>query len=166
MKLSLNWIQDYIDLPEDLELSKLAYDLTMSTVEVEGMHDLKKDFELMVVGFVKEVLPHPNADKLIVCIVDVGDTEIESPHGGRLKEIVCGGSNVVQGMKVAVARPGAMIRWHGEGELVELKKTKVRGVESYGMICSSTEIGLEELFPDGPGPERQRKLALARSWSG
>jgi len=139
MKLTLSWIKDYIDLPGDLTLSKLAYDLTMSTVEVEGMVELRNSFEKMVVGFVKEILPHPNADKLIICMVDVGD--------GDLKEIVCGGSNVVQGMKVAVARPGAMIKWHGEGDLIELKKAKVRGVESYGMICASTEIGLEELFP-------------------
>ena len=139
MKLSLSWIQDYIDLPKDLELSKLAYDLTMSTVEVEGMHYLKNDFENMVVGFVNEVKAHPNADKLVVCQVDVGDDD--------LKEVVCGGSNVVQGMKVALARPGAMIKWHGEGELVELKKAKVRGIESYGMICASSEIGLFDLFP-------------------
>jgi len=147
MKLSLNWIKDYIDLPADLDLTKLAYDLTMSTVEVEGMVVLKNDFENMVVGFVKEVKPHPNADKLVLCQVDVGDKVTDMPNEIDFKEIVCGGSNVVQGMKVAVARPGAMIRWHGEGELVELKKAKVRGVESYGMICSSTEIGLEELFP-------------------
>ena len=139
MKVSLDWIKDYIDLPEDLELSKLAYDLTMSTVEVEGMVYLKNDFTNMVVGVVNEILPHPNADKLVVCKVDVGD--------GDEKEVVCGGSNLLKGMKVAMARPGAMVRWHGEGELVELKKTKVRGVESYGMICASSEIGIFDLFP-------------------
>jgi len=139
MKLSLNWIKEYVDIPSDIELSKLAYDLTMSTVEVEGMVSLKESFENMVVGTVQELKKHPDADKLLVCQVDVGDEE--------LREIVCGGINVVKDMTVAVARPGAMVRWHGEGELVELKKAKVRGIESYGMICSSSEIGLFDLFP-------------------
>jgi len=139
MKLSLSWVQDYIDLPAGLELSKLAYDLTMSTVEVEGMVSLKEQFEGMVVGVVNEIKAHPDADKLVVCMVDVGD--------GEDKQIVCGGINLSEGMKVAVAKPGSKVRWHGEGELVELKKTKVRGVESYGMICSSSEIGLFDLFP-------------------
>jgi len=144
MKLSLDWIKDYIDLPVDLELSKLAYDLTMSTVEVEGMVSLKAQFEGMVVGVVREIKAHPDADKLVVCMVDVGDGDVGD---GELKQIVCGGINLSEGMKVAVAKPGSKVRWHGEGELVELKKTKVRGVESYGMICSSSEIGLFDLFP-------------------
>jgi len=139
VKLSLNWIKDYIDLPADLELSQLSYDLTMSTVEVEGMVEIERDFDKIVVGVVKDVGPHSNADTLVVCQVDVGD--------GDEKEIVCGGSNLTVGMRVAVARPGSMVRWHGEGDLIELKKAKVRGVESYGMICSSSEIGLFDLFP-------------------
>ena len=145
MKISLNWIKDYIKIPENIELSKLAYDLTMSTVEVEGMVDLSKSFENMVVGVVEEVNPHPDADKLVICKVSIGD--LGDVGDDEPREIVCGGINVKQGMKVAVARPGAMVRWHGEGELVELKKAKVRGVESYGMICSSSEIGLFDLFP-------------------
>jgi len=146
MKVSLDWIKDYIDLPADLELSKLAYDLTMSTVEVEGMVRLEKEFANMVIGVVNEILPHPDADKLVVCKVDVG-SGADASDGDGVKEIVCGGSNLYKGMKVAVARPGAMVRWHGEGEPVELKKAKVRGVESYGMICASSEIGLFDLFP-------------------
>ena len=139
MKLSLDWIKDYVELPADLELSRIAYDLTMSTVEVEGVTELAGKFDKMIVGVVKEILPHPNADKLILCKTDVG--------GGDVREIVCGGINVKEGMKVAVARPGAMVRWHGAGDLVEIKNAKVRGVESYGMICASSEIGLFDLFP-------------------
>ena len=139
MKLSLNWIKDYVKLPEDMDLSRLAYDLTMSTVEVEGVHDLGKQFDNIIVGVIKEVLPHPNADKLRVCKVDVGAEEI--------KDIVCGGSNLEEGMKVVVAAPGAMVRWHGEGEPVEIKNAKLRGVASYGMICASVEVGLADLFP-------------------
>ena len=139
MKLSLNWIKDYVKLPDDLEISKLVYDLTMSTVEVEGVTDLSKSFDKMVVGVVKEIKPHPNADKLILCMTDLGD--------GEVRKIVCGGTNLREGMKVAVAPPGSKVRWHGEGDLVELKIAKVRGEESYGMICASSEIGLFDLFP-------------------
>ncbi len=139
MKLSLNWIKDYVKIPDNMDLSKFAYDLTMSTVEVEGAHDIKKSFENIVVGEIIEVLPHPNADKLRVCKVNTGDAE---PH-----DIVCGGSNLSVGMKVIVAAPGAMVRWHGEGEPVEIKNTKLRGVASYGMICAAVEVGLADLFP-------------------
>ena len=89
MKLSLNWIKDYVKLPEDMDLTRLAYDLTMSTVEVEGAESLAERFENIIVGEIKEVLPHPNADKLRVCRVDLGMDEI--------KEIVCGGSNLEVG---------------------------------------------------------------------
>ena len=138
MKLSLNWIKDYIDLPEKLTLEKIAYDMTMATVEVEGWVDLNTRFDKMVIGVIKELNPHPNADKLTLCQVDIG---------GEIKEIVCGGSNLKNRMKVAVSLPGAMVKWHGEGDWIEITKAKVRGVESYGMICASSEIGLFDLFP-------------------
>ncbi len=139
MKLSLNWIKDYVKIPDDMDLSKFAYDLTMSTVEVEGAEDLSESFDKIVVGKILKVEPHPNADKLRVCTVDTGDVD---PH-----IIVCGGSNLDAGMNVVVACPGAMVRWHGEGEPVEIKNAKLRGVESYGMICASSEVGLADLFP-------------------
>ncbi|MBS6860520.1 MAG: phenylalanine--tRNA ligase subunit beta [Clostridiales bacterium] len=138
MKLSLSWIGEYVTLPADLDLKKLAYDLTMSTVEVEDVEYLARRFDKMVVGVINSVEPHPNADKLRVCKVDLG---------GDVKEIVCGGINLQEGMRVAVACPGAMVRWHGEGEPVEIKNSKLRGVASYGMICASDEIGLGDLFP-------------------
>ncbi len=139
MKLSLNWIKDFVKLPADLDLKKLAYDLTMSTVEVEGMEELARRFDGIIIGVIKEVLPHPNADKLRICKVDIGD--------GEIKEIVCGGSNLEPGMKVVVACPGAYVKWHGEGEPVEIKNAKLRGVESFGMICASVEVGMDALFP-------------------
>jgi len=138
MKLSLNWIKDYVKLPEDMDLSRLAYDLTMSTVEVEGAESLAERFDKIIVGDITEVLPHPNADKLRVCKVDIG---------GEIKDIVCGGSNLEVGMKVVVACPGAMVRWHGEGDPVEIKNAKLRGVASFGMICASVEVGLADLLP-------------------
>ena len=138
MKVSLNWIRDYVQLPADADLKKLAYDLTMSTVEVEDAIDLGASFHDMVVGVINTIEQHPNADKLRVCMTDIG---------GRVESIVCGGSNLREGMKVAVALPGSVCRWHGEGEPVEIKKSKLRGVDSYGMICGAVEIGLADLFP-------------------
>ena len=139
MLVSLNWIKDYVNLPDDMDMRKLAYDLTMSTVEVEDVEELGKKFDGIVVGVIKEVLPHPNADKLRVCRTDIG--------GGEIKEIVCGGHNLEPNQKVAVALPGTFVKWHGQGDPVEIKVSKLRGVESFGMICASTEVGLEDLLP-------------------
>ena len=122
MKISLDWLKDYIDLPDGTSLQKIAYDLTMSTVEVEGCEAMSEKFQNIVVGEIIEVLPHPNADKLKICRTDIGC--------GETREIGCGGTNLKDGMKVAVAKPGAMVRWHGEGGLVEIKNAKLRGVES------------------------------------
>ena len=139
MKLSLSWIKDFVDLPEDTDLKKLAYDLTMDTVEVEDVEFMARRFDNMVVGLIEAIEPHPNADKLRVCKVNIGE---EEP-----KDIVCGGINLEVGMRVAVACPGAYCRWHGEGEPVMIKNSKLRGVASFGMICASDEIGLGDLFP-------------------
>ena len=138
MKLSLSWIRDYVKIPEDADLKKLAYDLTMSTVEVEDVEYLARRFDNMVVGVIEKIEPHPNADKLRVCQVNIGSD---------VKTIVCGGINLREGMRMAVSCPGAIVRWHGQGEPVEIKNSKLRGVESYGMICASDEIGLGDLFP-------------------
>ncbi|RKJ45659.1 phenylalanine--tRNA ligase subunit beta [bacterium 1XD8-76] len=139
MKLSLSWIKDYVAIPENIDLKKLAYDLTMSTVEVEDTEDLARRFDHMVVGVIRKIDVHPNADKLRVCRVDIGE--------GEDKEIVCGGINLTEGMRVAVSCPGATVRWHGEGEPVVIKNSRLRGIESFGMICASDEIGLGDLFP-------------------
>ena len=139
MKLSLSWIKDFVNIPEDMDMKQLAYDLTMDTVEVEDVEYLADRFDHMVVGVIEDIEPHPNADKLRVCKVDIGD--------GEIKDIVCGGINLEKGMRVAVSCPGAIVRWHGEGEPVEIRKSKLRGVASYGMICASDEIGLGDLFP-------------------
>ncbi|HIR16492.1 MAG TPA: phenylalanine--tRNA ligase subunit beta [Candidatus Caccocola faecigallinarum] len=139
MKLSLNWIKRYVDLPADLTMDKLAYDLTMCTVEVEDATNIGESLAGLVVGKILTVDKHPDADKLRVCTVDVGDPEPSV--------IVCGGINLAPQQLVAVAKPGAWVKWHGEGDPVEIKPAKLRGVMSYGMICASGEIGLAELFP-------------------
>lgn len=139
MKVSLNWIREYVDLPEDITPEQIAFDLTMRTVEVEALENPALLVDGIIAGRVLTVRPHPNADLLRVCQVDIGN---EEPS-----QIVCGGTNLFEGQLVAVAPPGSFVRWHGEGEPVELKATKLRGELSEGMICSSGEINLGDLFP-------------------
>lgn len=139
MLVSLNWLKEYTELPEDLTMEQLAYDLTMRTVEVEGWRNPAHDLDKVVVGKILEVNPHPNADKLRICQVDAGDSGV--------LQIVCGGTNLYVGELIALAMEGSFVRWHGEGEPVEIKDSKLRGVESRGMICASAELSLEGLFP-------------------
>lgn len=138
MYLSLDWVKDWIKLPKDLSAKQLALDFTMAIVEVEELIDRAAELENIVVGKINEIAKHPDADRLQVCQVDIGDS---------VEQIVCGGSNLSKGMLVAVAKPGSRVRWHGQGELVTLEKTKIRGLESSGMIAASEEIGLAILFP-------------------
>ena len=139
MKLSLNWIREYVDLPADLTMEQLSYDLTMRTVEVESIENPADSLKDVVIGKIIEIIEHPNADQLSVCQVDIG---AEKPS-----TIVCGGSNIREGQLVVVAVPGAYVKWHGIGDPVEIKAVKLRGVQSEGMICAASELGLEDLFP-------------------
>lgn len=138
MNFSLKLLKQYVNLPTGLTPEELALKLTLSAVEVEGVHQFGAELENIVVGKVLKVVAHPNADKLQVCTVDVGTEKLQ---------IVCGGSNVRTGVLVAVAKVGAKVRWHGEGGWVTMEPAKIRGVESFGMICASTEIGLGGMFP-------------------
>ena len=145
MKVSLNWIKKYVDIPEKITPKQIAYDVTVRTVEVEDVIDTGAKFHDIVVGKIKEVKAHPNADLLRICMVDIGEKE--------LVQVVCGGSNLYEGELVVVAKPGSEVVWHGEGEPVKLKETKVRGESSYGMICGATEVYLDKLF--SPKDERE-----------
>ncbi len=138
MLISYNWLKKFVNLSDSITVEEVAARLKATTVEVEGT---KKQGELLnnvVVGKVISAVKHPNADKLKLCRVDVGNEELQ---------IVCGGSNVSEGMLAAIGKIGAKVQWHGEGELIELAPTKIRGEESFGMICASDEIGLREMFP-------------------
>ncbi len=141
MYISLNWLKDYIDLPKNLTAKKLAEDLTMSTVEVESIKNQAEEFENIVVGKILKLKKHPNADKLKIAVTEIGKN--------KSVQIICGGTNLKEKMFVAVALPGAKIRWHGEGESVVLEKAKIRGQESFGMICAPNEIGIENQFSCG-----------------
>ncbi len=129
MKISLNWIHDYIDTslsPAELE-SKLT-DLGLECV----VDETPLNFTNVVLGYVKTCEAHPNSDHLSVCQVDIGD--------GRLYPIVCGAPNVRQGIKVPVAKVGAKFN----GGDFTIKKSKLRGAVSEGMICSGKELGYNE----------------------
>lgn len=138
MNISLNFIKKYVEIPENISPEQIAYDITMRTVEVEKVINASEKFHDIVAGEIKEVKSHPNADSLRICMVDVGEEEI--------KQIVCGGSNLVEGHKVCVSKPGAEVVWHGEGEPVLIKESKLRGEPSYGMICGADEVYLGDYF--------------------
>ena len=139
MRVSLNLVKKYVKLDESITNKQIAYDLTLRTVEVESVEDTSEKFNNIVVGKILSVNPHPNADLLRICMVDIGKDEPV--------QIVCGGSNLYEGEKVVVSLPGAKVVWHGEGEPVEIKETKMRGEASYGMICGAEEVYLNDFFP-------------------
>ncbi len=135
MKISVNWLRNYVNLPDQNDWQAFGDLLTVRTAEVEEVSNLADSFDKMVVGQIESIQPHPNADKLKLTTTNVG---------AQTLQIVCGGSNLYEGQKVAVALVGAKVRWHGEGDLVELEPVKIRGEESFGMICAASEIGMKD----------------------
>lgn len=134
MKISLNWLKEYYET--DLTAEQISAALTGCGLEVESMEpfeSLPGGLRGVVIGEVKECAKHPNADKLSLTKVDVG--------GPELLSIVCGAPNVAAGQKVVVATVGAKL-YPTEGEPFEIKKSKIRGENSEGMICAEDEIGL------------------------
>lgn len=129
MRVSLNWLKQYVDLDNHTP-EELASMITKAGIEVDGISYVAKESINVVVGYVRSCEQHPNADKLKVCQVEVGDETLQ---------IVCGASNVAAGQKVAVAKPGAILPGN-----FKIKKAKLRGLESQGMICSLQELGLTE----------------------
>jgi phenylalanyl-tRNA synthetase beta chain len=133
MKISYNWIKDYLKI--DLEPAKVAEILTAIGLEIEGMEEwvsLKGGLEGVVIGEVLTCKKHPDADKLSVTTVDIG--------GPQPLQIVCGAPNVAAGQKVSVATIGTVV-FKGN-ESMEIRKSKIRGELSEGMICAEDELGL------------------------
>src|SRR5690349_16112884 len=133
MKISYNWLKQYINT--GLEPEKAAEILTDCGLEVEGIEKfqtIKGGLQGLVVGEVKSKIKHPDADKLSVTTVDVGQD--------NLLQIVCGAPNVDVGQKVIVAIPGTVL-YPLTGDSFEIKKSKIRGQASEGMICAEDEIG-------------------------
>jgi phenylalanyl-tRNA synthetase beta chain len=129
MKFSVNWLGEFVELPPGIEA--LAELLTMSGVEIEAIEKRGADFDHVVIAQINESKPHPNADRLSVCIVDDGS--------GKKRQIVCGAKNYKVGDKVPLALPGAELT----GGL-KIGASKLRGVESEGMLCSPGELGVGE----------------------
>jgi len=136
MNISFTWLKDYIK--HDMQPQELADALTSCGLEVEAIEEKESipgGLKGLVVGEVLESWKHPNADKLTLTKVDLG--------GGQVNQIVCGAPNVAAGQKVIVAVPGTMV-YPLKGEPFEIKKAKIRGESSHGMICAEDEIGLGE----------------------
>lgn len=134
MRISLNWLRELVDVT--LTPEELAETLTIAGFEVEDIEDQRALADGVVIGKVLEVEPHPNADKLRVCQVDVG-------NAGGVLNIVCGASNVRAGAYVPVATTGTYL----PAIDVKIRASKLRGVRSEGMICSLSEVGLEKQSP-------------------
>jgi len=140
MKISLNWLKELVEI--NLTAEELAKTLTIAGFEVEDIEDRRTWADGVVIGKVIDRQPHPNADKLSVCQVDIGE---DTPS-----QIVCGASNVRAGIYV----PVATLNTYLPNIDLKIKKAKLRGIESSGMICSLKELGLEKesdgiyIFPD------------------
>src|ERR1700730_18132782 len=129
MLVSYKWLQDYVNL-EGVDALELAEKITRSGIEVEGVEVKGEGVKGVVVGHVLECEKHPNAEKLNKTLVDIGE---ESPV-----KIICGAPNVAKGQKGAVAKVGAVLPGN-----FKIKRAKLRGEESNGMICSLQELGIE-----------------------
>lgn len=145
MNTSLNWIKVYVP---DLECTDQEYmdAMTLSGTKVEGYNALDKDLDKIVVGQIKSIEKHPDADKLVICKVDIGDKTIQ---------IVTGAPNTFEGMKVPVVLDGGRVAGGHDGSKtdggIKIKKGKLRGVESDGMMCSIEELGSsKDFYPDAP----------------
>ena len=129
MKFSVNWLREFVDLPPSVDA--LAELLTLAGVEIEGTERRGANIDKVVVAQINASTQHPNADRLTVCEVDDGS--------GIKRQIVCGATNYNVGDKVPLASPGVMLP-NG----LQIQKSKLRGVESEGMLCSAKELGLGE----------------------
>ena len=132
MKVSLNWLRRHVELPESAE--EVAKALTAVGLEVEGMEESAKPYEKLVVAKVLTCEPHPDSDHLHITTVDDGKETLQ---------VVCGAPNVAAGQTVVLAPIGAELPLP-DGKSLKMKKSKIRGVESFGMICAEDEIGLSD----------------------
>ena len=145
MNTSLSWIKKYVP---DLDVTPREYvdAMTLSGTKAEGYVQLDADLDRIVVGQIKKIEKHPDAEKLVVCQVDVGD---------RTVQIVTGAPNVAEGQKVPVVLDGGRVAGGHDGKMtpggIKIKKGKLRGVESDGMMCSIEELGSNrDMYPEAP----------------
>ena len=145
MNTSLSWIKAYVP---DLNVTEQEYTdaMTLSGTKVEGYEKMDADLDKIVVGQIEKIERHPDADKLVVCQVNIGSEKIQ---------IVTGAPNVEEGQKVPVVLDGGRVAGGHDGSLtkggIEIKKGKLRGVESCGMMCSIEELGsTRDMYPEAP----------------
>jgi phenylalanyl-tRNA synthetase beta chain len=129
MKFSVNWLREFVELPSSVE--ELAELLTLAGIEIEGIEKRGANFDKVVVAQITASSQHPNADRLSVCQVEDGS--------GQTRQIVCGAKNYKVGDKVPLALPGAIL-----ANALKIRASKLREVESQGMLCSGIELGLSE----------------------
>jgi phenylalanyl-tRNA synthetase beta chain len=129
MRFSVNWLREFVELPSTVE--ELAELLTLAGIEIEGIEKRGASFDKVVVAQIIASIQHPNADRLSVCQVKDGS--------GQTRQIVCGAKNYKVGDKVPLALPGAVL-----ANDLKIKASKLRGVESEGMLCSGKELALSE----------------------
>ncbi len=139
MKISLNWLGEFVTWTEK-DPQVIADRLTLSTAEVEEVETQGEFLDHCCVGEVLTIAKHPSADRLLL-------VDVKTDKG--TKRVVCGGTNVKEGMHVAFAHIGATVKWHG-GEVVKLEPVKIRGEKSEGMICAAEELGIDSMFPAKP----------------
>ena len=134
MQFSEAWLRTFVDPP--LDTAALAHALTMGGLEVEDLTPAAPPFAGIVVAEIKSFEKHPDADRLNVCQVDAGT--------GTLLNIVCGAPNVAAGMKVPCALVGASLPPGPDGKPFAIRRAKMRGVDSEGMLCSAKELGMSD----------------------
>ena len=133
MKVSLNWLKQYVDV--NLQAAEIANRLTLAGIEVKSISVIGANWEGIIVGQILTVAPHPNADRLHLVTLDLGT---------RTETVVCGAPNVAAGAKIAYAPVGTKLIDGHTGEATILKPAKIRGVASNGMCCSEKELGISE----------------------
>lgn len=140
MKVSLNCLNEFVDI-KDVPLKDLVHELTMRAFEVEDYESFNDSIdERIVLGEILEIAPHPNADKLQVTKTAVG---LNADGTKNIQQIVCGAKNIAVGQKVPVATIGAKLK-SIKGDFIEIKPSKIRDVESFGMLCGVEELGFSE----------------------
>lgn len=132
MQVSLNWLNEFVDL-SNVEASQIAHELTMSGLEVESVEDVKPSFTNIKTVKIEKIDAHPNSDRLHLVTVNTGS---------GLKTVVCGAQNIQEGQVVPYASVGSQVLDRKTGEMFTLTPAVIRGVESQGMLCSADELGV------------------------
>src|SRR5574344_1935803 len=134
MQVSLNWLNEFVDL-SNIEASQVAHELTMSGLEVEAIEEVKPAFTNIITARIEKINQHPNADKLHLVDVNIGNA---------VKTVVCGAQNLQEGQIIPYASVGSQVLDRKTGEMFTLTPAVIRGVESQGMLCSADELGLAD----------------------